>query len=158
MRALLAVAALAAVVLACAETPNPTLGPAFDEEAPPADTPPKGDPVGACSKNFSLSRSPIAFKYTNNVGRSPADDNADGWICFLITKEPTFTADQSTVLRWGVAVVIDNNIPPDEVGKCPLSFTATVAWGSEEDYNGNSVVCKVQAEDLGLVVVDDNHR
>jgi hypothetical protein len=153
MRALLAVAALAAVVLACSEEPNPTLGPAFDE-ATPAE-PPKGELLGGCPDHFDLAQAYKVQKDMRYVGRDPADDNLDKWICIVTTKQPVYAADNVTLKSMGVTVLIDNNIPPDKLGKCPMSFAATVAYAAAEDLNRNSVVCKAQTEEEGLVVVDD---
>ena len=153
MRAMPAVAALAAVILACAEGPSRTLAPSF-EEATPAEPPTKGDPEGACPDRFTLTQAYKIRKDMRYVGRDPADDNADTYICHVETKEPVYDGDVLKSL--GVTVLIDNNIPPEKLGKCPVTFTAAAVFAAEEDFNRNSVVCKAQTEDAGLVVVDDN--
>ena len=153
MRNVLAVAALTAVVVACAEDPGRTLAPSFDE-ATPAE--PGNGPVGACPAKFDLAQ---AFKVTKDmryVGRDPADDNQDRYFCIVVTKDPVYNEDFTVFKSLGVTVLIDNDIPPEKVGKCPLTFTAATAFTAEEDYNQNSVVCKTQSEEEGLVIVDDN--
>ena len=140
--------------IACEETPSRTLAPAFDE-ATPAE-PGKGDPQGACPSHFDLVQGANKIrKDMRYVGRDPADDNQDSYICLVVTKDPVLATD-GTVKSLGVTVLIDNNIPPDKLGKCPVTFTASAAYAAAEDYNGNSVARKVQAEDVGVVVVDDN--
>lgn len=148
MRALPAVAALAAVVIACADSSGDTLAPSLDE-ATPAE--PSKDPAGACPAKFSLTAAYKQRADMRYVGRDPADDNQDSYVCLLITKEPTASS-------LGVTVVLDNNLPPDQIGKCPLTFTAYAVFSADEDLNGNSVVCKAVSEDVGLVTVDDNDR
>lgn len=60
------------------------------------------------------------------------------------------------LVRKGVVVQIDNNIPANKLGRCPVSFAAVAVYEAVEDANGNSVVCKAQTEDLGTAVSDDN--
>ena len=154
MRALLGAATLAAVVIACAEGPGNSLAPSHDETAPPADPGAGGTPQGACPDKFDLAQAYKFRKDMRYVGRDPADDNLDKYICIVTTKEPVY---QDGVLKsLGVTVLIDNNIPPEKLGKCPMTFTATAVFAAEEDSNRNSVVCKAQSEDDGLVIVDDN--
>jgi hypothetical protein len=89
------------------------------------------------------------------VGRDPADDNLDFVICALITKEPEF--DEYKELRsLGVVVLLDNNVPADKLGKCPVTFTAlAVTPETPEDLNRNGVLCKVTSETEGTVYADD---
>jgi hypothetical protein len=81
--------------------------------------------------------------------------NQDSYICIVVTQDLVYAADGS-LKSLGVTVLIDNNISPDKLGKCPVTFTATAIFAAEQDFNRNSVVCKAQAEDAGPVVVDDN--
>src|SRR5689334_3641451 len=93
MRTLLPLAGLAAVALACSDTPTRTLAPAF-EEATPAE-PPKGDPQGACPSHFDLAQAYKVRKDMRYVGRDPADDNQDSFICIVVSKEPVYATDGS---------------------------------------------------------------
>ena len=149
MRDLLAVAALAAVTLACSDSSDQALAPALG--------PAIGSLAGACPAKFTLSNHIGLTKHTRIVGRDPADDNADSFVCYVQTKDATYN-ESGDLQSMGVQVRIDNNIPPEQLGKCPLTFTAYAAYGAEEDLNGNSVVCQTQSEDIGLVTVDDSDQ
>jgi hypothetical protein len=156
MRARLALSALAGVpallglVAGC--DPGRAISPAPTFEETPA--PPAGDLAGVCPNKFSTK---VTVKLTlyDLVGRDPADDNGDHVVCSLITRDPVQDANLELV-RKGIIVQIDNNIPPHKVGKCPVSFTAAAVYEAVEDKNGNSVVCRKQTEDLGMAVADDN--
>ena len=155
MRVQLAIPVLVAVptllgILAGCDPSRPS-APAVSLEETPA-PPAGGDILGACPNKFTTV--PPKTSYSDVVGRDPADDNGDQVVCSLIAKDPVF--DGANLVRRGVVVQIDNNIPPSKVGKCPVSFTAAAVYEAIEDKNGNSVVCRKQTEDLGLAVVDDN--
>jgi len=140
------VAAIAAILVACADGADTPLTPTLDEVPMAA--------AGGCPGQFTMAKSvkwPVSWKVQ---GRDPADDNGDFLHCQLIVREPVF--EDKVLVRQGVVVLIDNNIPPDKLGKCPLSFTAVATFAAPEDANANAVVCKVQTEEEGLVVVDDN--
>ncbi len=141
MRALLAVLALAPALAACAGTPAQPLAPSL-EEATPGGT----DVGGGCPNKFSMGLM-VKVSLYNVVGRDPADDNGDKVTCYLVTKDPVLEAGE--LVRKGVIVQIDNNIPANKLGKCPVSFTAVAVYQALEDANGNNVVCRTQAEDLG---------
>lgn len=156
MRAQLAIPVLVAVptllgILAGCDPDRPT-APAVSLEETPA-PPAGGDILGACPNKFSTV---VMVKITlyDLVGRDPADDNGDRVVCSLVTKDPVL--DDGNLVRKGTIVQIDNNIPANKVGKCPMSFTAAAVYEANEDKNGNSVVCRKQTEDFGLAVVDDN--
>ena len=140
---MLAAPAVVATLLACAGTAD-TLAPSLDGVTLDA---------GGCPAQFTLTKSTKWTMDWKVQGRDPADDNGDFYNCQLIVKEPVF--DEKILVRQGVVVLIDNNIPADKLGKCPLDFTAVVTVGAPEDGNGNTVVCKVQSEAEGLVIVDD---
>jgi hypothetical protein len=146
MPATLVVAAVAAGLIACADNPDTSLAPSLDEATT--------DAAGGCPGQFTLAKT-IKWSTAWKVqGRDPADDNGDFLHCQLITKEPVF--DEKNLVRQGVVVLIDNNIPADKLGKCPLSFTAVATFAAPEDANGNTVICRLQSEEEGLVLVDDN--
>ena len=151
--ALVAVPALLGILAGC--DPGRPTAPARSFEETPAEPapPPGGDIAGVCPNKFSTA---IMVKITlyDLVGRDPADDNGDKVICSLVTKDPIL--DNGELVRKGVIVQIDNNIPANKVGKCPVSFAAAAVYEAAEDKNGNSVVCRKQTEDLGLAVADDN--
>jgi hypothetical protein len=143
---MLAGSAVAVVLIACTDNGNTPMAPSLDEVTM--------DAAGGCPGQFTLAKT---VKWTMDwkvQGRDPADDNGDFLHCQLIVKEPVF--DEKNLVRQGVVVLIDNNIPAEKLGKCPLTFTAAATFAAPEDANGNTVVCKVQSEEEGLVVVDDN--
>jgi hypothetical protein len=151
MRAMLALAALATVVIACNERPTEPTSPT-----------PSFDLIGGglCPRQFALtpSDSRPAGSY-RIVGRDPADDNRDLYVCSLFAKLPTYNDPndpKSGVKNPGVYVVVDNNIPVDKVGKCPVTFTPTAAFNEANDLNLNNVVCVGTDEDANTVVTDDN--
>ena len=151
--ALVVVPALIGVLAGC-DPGRPTAPALSFEETPAEPAPPPGEDIaGVCPNKFSTV---IRVKITlyDVVGRDPADDNGDKVVCSLVTKDPLL--DAGNLVRKGVIVQIDNNIPANKLGKCPLSFTAAAVYEAVEDKNGNSVVCRKQTEDLGLAVVDDN--
>ena len=154
MRVLLSLAALspAFLALACTDTPTQThdFAPAFDEA-----------PVGACPAKFTLSQKVGIPPDSRVLGRDPADDNGDGYQCVLFAKGPVYNSPgdpKSGLKSMGVVILIDNSIPPDQVGKCPVSFTALTVYLSPADINDNTVVCSMQTDDAGLVTTDDNDR
>jgi hypothetical protein len=146
--ALIAAPALIAVLAGCDPDRPPALAPSFEE------IPGGTDIAGGCPNKFSMKVSVKVTAY-DVVGRDPADDNGDKLVCSLVTKDPVFDAN-GELLRKGVIVQIDNNIPANKLGKCPMSFTAVAVYEALEDANRNSVVCKGQTEDLGTAVSDDN--
>lgn len=146
--ALIAVPALFAVLAGCDPDRSTPLAPSF--EATPGGT----DVAGGCPSKFSMSLT-VKVSLYDVVGRDPADDNGDKVVCWLVTKDPVFDVNDQLV-RKGVIVQIDNNIPANRLGKCPVSFAAVAVYEAVEDANRNSVVCKAQTEDLGTAVSDDN--
>jgi hypothetical protein len=159
MRTQLAVAVLVAVpallgTLAGCDPGRPTAPAPLFEETPAEPAPPAGEDIaGVCPNKFSTV---VRVKITlyDLVGRDPADDNGDKVVCSLVTKDPVL--NNGELVRKGIMVQIDNNIPANKVGKCPVSFTAAAVYEAAEDKNGNSVVCRKQTEDFGLAVADDN--
>jgi hypothetical protein len=116
---------------------------------------------GGCPDQFDLAKSAKTTADYKVVGRDPADDNQDGFRCQAITKFPVYSDDKSTLKSQGVLVLIDNNIPPNAIGKCPVTFTAVMATGVAEDANANLVTCEYHiieegGTETGIIVVDDN--
>ena len=148
MRAWLAVVPIAAVALACADTPARRLQPSFDEAMPGTEL------SGGCPGKFSVGVK-ASPKTHNYVGRDPADDNLDKVVCYLVTKDAVLD-DLGALVRPGVVVMVDNNVPAHKIGKCPVSFTAVAVFAAAEDRNGNSVVCKARSEEAGVALTDDN--
>jgi hypothetical protein len=150
MHARLAVALMAVTagtLIACADSPTApvALKPSFTELA------------GGCPDQFSLTKGTATPAEYKLVGRSPADDNGDSYICAVVTKEPTYESDGKTLRSQGVKVVIDNNLPPSAVGVCPLTFTSEFAYGSEDDFNGNGLICHYYSNTEELIVDDVDH-
>jgi hypothetical protein len=138
--------AFTVLTLACSDTPTaPRVEPALEV----------AEVGGGCPNRFQATKVTKWSAFYRVVGRDPADDNLDFVICALITKEPEF--DEYKELRsLGVVVLLDNNVPADKLGKCPVTFTAlAVTPETPEDLNRNGVLCKVTSETEGTVYADD---
>lgn len=142
---LAAVGAIAAI--ACSDTGaepsradvvQPRLGVELGEvEIRPKPDEPTTDPVNQCPTPFSL----LLAK-----GTEADDSNGDFWVCGLKTSS-------------GDLVVIDNNIPPGQIGECPDHFVlAKITLETEaRDRNGNHLLCVLKSENANAVI-DDNHK
>lgn len=109
------------------------------EEPKPLPEPeaPTKEPVNQCPTPFSL----VVAK-----GVEADDTNEDSWVCDMTTPS-------------GNRVIIDNNIPPEQVGECPEHFTLEkiTAETQPKDRNANFLVCMLKSGN-GVAVIDDNHK
>ena len=93
---------------------------------------------------------PAFFELRGALAGTPQDRNGDGYVCEL-------------VLANGVTVVIDNNIPPNQIGECPPNFNRVPYMMGEGGYdptdrNQNGYLCTVTKSNGQVVTVDDNLR
>ena len=140
--------AAAGLSFACTDSPTAPLdAPAFDV----------AEIGGGCPDRFTLIKKGQLWEADYRlVGRDPADDNSDFIICVLVTKEPAYDAMTGELRSAGVVVLVDNDVPPEKIGKCPVtSTTLAVAPGTAGDLNANSVLCRLSMETEEMVYVDD---
>jgi hypothetical protein len=134
MRALLAVVALAAVVLACSEAPTDPIAVNTD--------PSYATGFLGCQNQFTMGN-------IISVEAAEADANQDGAVCFLDVLEP---GNSEVVNR----TYTDNNVP-NQLGNCPDSFTMMFAIaGTFEDRNGDGRLCVATRPNGNQVVIDNN--
>ena len=128
------------LVAACSENPAEVVQAvgavrSFEVEEPKGEDPPPTNPINEC---------PAPFTLESGKG-SPDDANLDSWICRMVTPA-------------GHKVIIDNHIPPDQIGECPEPFVLSKLTKETEakDRNGNFLVCTLEGG--GGAVIDDSHR
>ncbi len=119
-------------------------------------------PARGCPTHFELvENAQLADADYQVFGRNPVDDNQDGRFCQLLVRPSRYQGDR--LESPGLAVIVDNDLPPGSVGKCPVSFTEVLEYGRPEDLNGNGLTCELARSDESgmiaeLIVADDIDR
>ncbi len=140
MKLLVALLASALVVAAaCSESALPTAA------SPGLQLRPDAVVMGGCPTPFTL-----AGMIVGNADARAADNNGDGYACYLTERE--------TVVAW-----TDNNVPLSQIGGCPNGFNLVGVPMHEEgantgDANGDGLICTRTAGNGSTIVLDNNHR